>query len=55
MTAVILASLFAALALLGVLGLAACAPGEPGRYLLPAARTVALVSAAAAYAALLFH
>ena len=56
MTTVVLAGLYAFLALLGLLGLVVCAPqGQPGRYLLPAARTITLVSAAAAYAALLFH
>jgi hypothetical protein len=46
---------FPMLALLGALGLVACAPRHtPGRYLLPAVRTVALVTVAAAYVATLW-
>ncbi|MDT3395456.1 hypothetical protein RKE29_02115 [Streptomyces sp. B1866] len=47
--------LWPALALLGALGLVACSRREPGRYLLPAARTVALLTVAGAYVAFLFH
>jgi hypothetical protein len=46
---------FGFLALLAAIGLLALAPRwEPGQWLLPAARTLALVLAAAAYTAWLF-
>lgn len=50
--------IFPVLALVAALALLACGRGEPGqritRYLLPAVRTVALLTAAFAYAAALF-
>ncbi|MBT2508834.1 hypothetical protein J7I98_23690 [Streptomyces sp. ISL-98] len=47
---------FAMLALLAALALIACAPTyQPSRYLLPAVRTVALITTAAVYVAALFR
>ncbi|WP_327703619.1 hypothetical protein OG530_19205 [Streptomyces decoyicus] len=43
------------LTLLAALGLMACSRKEPSRYVLPAARTIAVLAVATAYAVALFH
>lgn len=43
------------LALLAALGLIACSRNEPGRYVLPATRTIAVLAVATAYTIALFH